>query len=204
MLMVHRSLSWSFHLGSEVAPCSLIRTVLQLDNIRASKLETTCWGWLISLSSCLWPDWLSTTTSTTSPILLQFVNLHLFTSSDPSQAGDLSYLSLLTALSRTLERRKGFLNSKEFNCWWPSIWLCNYRLLFIVAEKEWDETFYGNTKMVNFLDLEFKLKKTLNTKWKSEKIIHNGEEMGQKCQTFVEEDVTECLRVSPVPALYCS
>ena len=27
-------------------------------------------------------------------IVLQFVNLHLFTSSDPSQAGDLSYLSL--------------------------------------------------------------------------------------------------------------
>ena len=27
-------------------------------------------------------------------IVLQFVNLHLFTSSDPSQAGDISYLSL--------------------------------------------------------------------------------------------------------------
>ena len=30
--------SWKWSL------CSLIRTVLQLDNIRATKLETTCWG----------------------------------------------------------------------------------------------------------------------------------------------------------------
>ena len=31
---------------------------------------------------------------TSAHIVLQFVNLHLFTSSDPSQAGDLSYHSL--------------------------------------------------------------------------------------------------------------
>ena len=44
--------------------------------------------------------------------------------------------------------------------------------------------FLSNTKMVNFLKLDFRTSANGQySKWKPEKIIHKGEEMVEKCQT---------------------